>query len=176
MLVYVVNPDPTEKKVRKLEDVVFKNETLALGSRFFRCMKVSEADAAQDRILSEAGRGSPRLVFIARDYKVDSVVSSPRSASKIVRSMKGLANKTYVNKFDKMVKGYIKLLTKMDGLESVRLRIDDRRKRLAGSSNPSAAKKLKRDEKAYQEDLAKWRADEKKLLEFELKGDKKAQA
>ena len=177
MLVYVTSPDQTQKATRKLEDVVFKNETLAIGTKFFRCVKITESEAAQDRILAAAGRGSPRLLMIRRDYTVDTVVSKNScNAGKIIRGMKSVVKKTYVNSFDKMVKGYIKLLTRRDGLESVRARLADKKKRLEEKPNAGAAKKLARDQQEYDRDMAEWLEDQKKLLEVKLKVDKKTQA
>jgi hypothetical protein len=177
MIVFVMSDDPTDVGMRKLEDVVFKNETLAIGAKFFDTIKISEAQAAQDRILANAGRGAPRIIFLARDYSVSKVISPKSlSARKIITAMKRVVKKTYANSFDKMTKGYIKLLTRRDGLESVRQRIADKRARLNDRPNPSALKKLERDQKAYDEDMAKWQEDERKLLELQLTGDKKTQA
>ena len=177
MMVLVTDPDPTSKPMRKLEDVVFKNESLAIGTKFFTAIRISEADAARDRILAEAGKDAPRIVFLRRDYTVSGVVNKhslkPR---KITGEMRKLAKKTYVNSFDKMVKGYIKLLTKLDGLESVRQRLADKRSRLNGSTNKSALKKLDRDVKKYEKEMDKWRSDEEGLLTFKSKGAKAPKA
>ncbi len=177
MMVLVTDPDPTSKQMRKLEDVVFKNESLAIGTKFFNAIRISEADAARDRILSEAGKYAPRIIFLRRDYTVSGVVNKHSlKARKITGQMRKLVKKTYVNSFDKMVKGYIKLLTKLDGLESVRQRLADKRSRLNGSTNKSALKKLDRDIKKYDKEMEKWRAQEEKLLTFKSKGAKAPKA
>ena len=176
-MVLVTDPDPTNKAMRKLEDVVFKNESLAIGTKFFLAIRISEADAARDRILAEAGKHAPRIVFLRRDYSVSGVVNKySLKARKITGQMRKLAKKTYVNSFDKMVKGYIKLLTKLDGLESVRQRIADKRSRLKGSTKKSALKKLDRDIKKYDKEMEKWNAAEERLLAFKTKGAKAPKA
>ena len=177
MMVLVTDPDPTNKQMRKLEDVVFKNETLALGAKFFDAIRISEADAARDRVLAGAGKHAPRIVFLRRDYSVSGVVNKHSlKARKITGEMRKIVKKTYVNSFDKMVKGYIKLLTKLDGLESVRQRLADKRSRLNGSTNKSALKKLDRDVKKYDKEMEKWRAAEEKLVAFKSKGAKAPKA
>ena len=177
MMVLVTDPDPTSKRMRKLEDVVFKNESLAIGTKFFDTIRISEADAARDRILAKAGKHAPRIVFLRRDYSVSGVVNKhslkPR---KITNEMRKIVKKTYVNSFDKMVKGYIKLLTKLDGLESVRQRLADKRSRLNGSTKKSSLKKLARDVKKYDKEMEKWRAAEESLLSFKSKGAKAPKA
>jgi hypothetical protein len=177
MMVLVTDPDPTNKDMRKLEDVVFKNESLAIGTKFFDAIRINEADAARDRILAEAGKGAPRIVFLRRDFSVSGVVSKhslkPR---KITGEMRKVVKKTYVNSFDKMVKGYIKLLTRLDGLDSVRRRLADKRSRLNGSTDKSKLKKLDRDVKKYDKDMEKWTADEEKLLTFKSKAAKAPKA
>ena len=177
MMVLVTDPDPTNKAMRKLEDVVFKNESLAIGTKFFNAIRIGEADAARDRILSEAGKNAPRIIFLRRNYTVSGVVTKHNlKARKITGEMRKLTKKTYVNSFDKMVKGYIKLLTKLDGLESVRQRIADKRSRLIGSTNRSALKKLERDVKKYDKEMEKWSTAEEKLLTFKSKGAKAPKA
>jgi hypothetical protein len=165
MMVYVTSPDATNRDTRKFEDVVLKSEAVAIGAKFFDCVRISEANADQDRILAKAGRGSPRLVFLNREYEVSKTVTARSlSSSRITKAMKLVVKESYENNFDKMVKAYVKLLTRRDGLESVRQRLADKKNRLAAKPNASKLKKLERDQKKYDEDMAKWRKDEQELL------------
>ena len=59
MLVYVTSDDPTDKITRKLEAIVFANEKVGLGVKFFDTIKITHGDSLQDRILKEHGRGPP---------------------------------------------------------------------------------------------------------------------
>ncbi|MHC4817025.1 MAG: hypothetical protein ACYTF8_03040, partial [Planctomycetota bacterium] len=113
MIVYVPSDDPTDKTTRKLEQVVFKNEKLGVGAKFFDTIKVSAGDALQDRILMTKTR-VPRMVFLKRDYSVHAVLQQRQlSPGKIIKAMKSLVKKEYENSFDQMVKDYIKLLNEL---------------------------------------------------------------
>ena len=177
MMVFVAHPDPTDKMMNRLDSVVFANEQFAVGTKFFDTIRISEADASRDRVLSEAGRGAPRIVFLTREYKVAKVLSGRGiSAGKGVKAMKLLARKSYVNSFDKMVKGYIKLLNKLDQLEGTKRRLADGRARLNSKPNASKAKKLERDVKEYEKDVAQWTEKEQKLLEMKPRKAKQPKA
>ncbi len=177
MLVFVTSDDPTAKEMRKLEDVVFVNEQVGLGSKFFDCVKMSAGDALQDRIISEAGKHTPRLVFVRRDYTVGPVLQRTGiSGGKVLKAMKATAKTAYKTNFDKMVKTYRKMLDELDRFDSKRAYIADQKKRLANKPNPSKAKKLAREERELQEGMEDWKKREAALLELKKKDDKPAEA
>ncbi len=107
MMIYITDDDATSKLTRQLEDVVFANEQLGIGTKFFDTIKVSAGNALQDRMLKDAGRGTPRLVFMTRDYKVVAVNGKSKlTAGKVIKSMKRLAKKEYKSSFERMVRSY----------------------------------------------------------------------
>jgi len=172
MIVYVPSDDPTDKTTRKLEQVVFKNEKLGVGAKFFDTIKVSAGDALQDRILKTKTR-VPRMIFLKRDYTVHAVLQQRQlSAGKIIKAMKSLVRAEYVNSFDKMVKAYIKLLNELDRLEGRKTQVADTRARLAGKPNASKAKKLARMEAEYKAERDAWVEKEKQVLALQTKEDK----
>ena len=63
MMIYVTSDDATDGTTRKLEEVVFKGEKLAIGTKFFDCYKISVADALQ-AVVDRSGAG--RLAAGAR--------------------------------------------------------------------------------------------------------------
>ncbi|MHC4550201.1 MAG: hypothetical protein ACYTEZ_15635 [Planctomycetota bacterium] len=177
MMVYVTSDDPTDKVTRKLEQIVFKNEKLGVGAKFFDTIKVSAGDALQDRILKEHGRFTPRLLFLGRDYTVHAVLrKSQLTPGRILRAMKSVVRKEYVNSFDQMVKGYIKLLNELDRLEGRKTQLADMRARLQGKPNRAKAKKLERKEQEYLEDRDAWTAKEREILAFRTKDEAEAEA
>ena len=126
MMVFITHSDPTHKMMNRLDSVVFANEQFAVGTKFFDTIRISEANAARDRVLSSAtkGKDAPHIVFLDRKYKVMKTLSGKGiSAGKVVKTMKVVSKKTYVNSFDKMVKGYIKLLNSLDQLEGTKQRL-----------------------------------------------------
>jgi hypothetical protein len=173
LMVYVMSTDATDSATRKLEDVVFANEQVAVGAKFFDAVKISEADAAQDRILAEAGDGAPRIIFLGRDYKVDAVLEGKAaSAGRLKAAMGALVAREYENSFDKMVGEYIKLLNELDRLDGRKAAIADQQARLKEKPNASKAKKVEREGKELEADMAKWQTAEKELLSFRPKGEK----
>ena len=173
MMIYITADDATNKLTRKLEDVVFANEQLGIGCKFFDTIKVSEGNALQDRLLKEAGKDAPRIVLMTREYKVSAVLGKSKlSAGKMLKAMKVLAKKEYVNSFEKMVRGYTKLLNELDRLEGKKAQIADARARLQDKPSPSKAKKVAREEAEYKKDMDDWLEREKKLLTFKPKGEK----
>jgi len=176
MMVFVTSDDPTAKEMRKLEDVVFANEQVGLGSKFFDCVKMSAGDALQDRIIAEAGKFTPRLVFIQRDYTVASVLQRTGiSGGKVLKAMKLTARAEYKTNFDSMVKTYRKMLDELDRFDSKRAYIADQKKRLAAKPNASKAKKLEREERELEEGMAEWKKREDALKELKTKDDEPAE-
>jgi hypothetical protein len=171
LMVYVMSDDPTDSETRMLDSVAFAKEQVGVGSKFFRCVKMTTGDAAQDRIIKEAGKGVPRIVFIDRRYKVVNVLQGNElSGGGIVKAMQQLVSKEYVNNFDSMVKSYISLLNDLDRLESKKEAIADQKRRVAEKPNKSKETKIERDEAEYKAEMDAFEAKEKKILEFKIKG------
>jgi hypothetical protein len=177
MLVYVTSDDATDATTRKLEDVGFADERVAIGSKFFRCVKVSAGNALQDRLLKENGDETPRLLLVARDYSVVAVLDKRNlSSGKIVKAMSKLVRSEYKDSFDSMVSNYAKLLNELDRLEGKKAQIADSLNRLKEKPNKSKEKKVERDQAEYEKDLAEWKAKEEKILAFQAKPVKKSVA
>jgi hypothetical protein len=172
MLIYVTSDDNTDAYSRKLEDICFPDERVAIGSKFFKCIKITTGNALQDRLLVKHGKSSPRLLLVTRDYKVLSVLEGKKiSSGKLVKAMSHLVRKEYKNSFDSMVSGYAKLLNQLDRLEGEKALLADKTKRAEGSKAKLA--KIARSTKDYEKDVKKWEASEKKLLAFKLNVVKK---
>ena len=175
--IFIPSGDPENSEMRKLEDVVFKNEDIGVGAKFFECIRVTEADAARDRVLKDAGRSTPRMVFLRPDYTVHGVIEGKElSASKLLKAMKPLVAATFDNNFDTVTKEYKKLLNEIDRLDSVRQRIDDQRARLQGKADAAAQRKLEADVKEYEADSSAVAEKEQKLLALKRKGEKRPDA
>lgn len=172
MMIYVPADDSTDSAMRKLEDVVFANEKIGIGAKFFDTIRISAGDAQQDRILRETGDATPRIVFVQRDWSVSSVQEGKQiSAGRLLKAMKASARDEYENNFEAMIRDYIKLLNELDRLEGKRTQLADSRARLADKPNAAKAKKLEREEKEFEEELAAWTQAEQKLLELRRKGE-----
>ena len=177
ILIFVTDDDPTKKGMRKLQDVVFANEQVGLGAKFFDCVKMTAGDAMQDRIVSNIGRHTPRLVFLRRDYTVQAKLEGSQiSGGKVLKAMKAASKKEYVTSFDKMVRAYRKLLDELDRLDSKRSYIADQKARVAAKPNASKAKKIERDEQKLNAEMEEWNKKEQAVMELRTRADKKAEA
>jgi len=173
MLVYVTSDDPTDKDTRKLEAIVFANEKVGLGAKFFDTVKITHGDSLQDRILKENGRYAPRLVFVTRDYAVSDVLQKKQlTAGKLLKAMKKLAKTEYATNFEAMVRDYTKLLNELDRLESKRAALADQRRRLQEKPNKSRDKKVAREEADLEVEMDAWKKKEEAILKFRVKGEK----
>ena len=171
MMVYVMSDDPTDSETRKLDSVAFAKEQVGVGSKFFSAIKMTTGDAAQDRVIKEAGKAVPRIVFLKRDYTVVTVLEGNElSGGGIVKAMQQVVAKEYVNNFDAMVKSYISLLNDLDRLESKKAAIEDQKRRVAEKANKSKENKIARDEAEYKAEMEAFEAKEKKILELKIKG------
>jgi hypothetical protein len=171
MMVYVMSDDPTDGDTRKLDSVAFAKEQVGVGSKFFNPIKMTTGDAAQDRIIKEAGRAVPRIVFLKRDYTVATVLQGNElSGGGIVKAMQQVVAKEYVSNFDAMVKQYISLLNDLDRLESKKAAIEDQKRRVAEKANKSKEVKIARDEAEYKAEMEAFEAKEKKILDLKVKG------
>lgn len=175
LLVYVTSDDNTDSTSRKLEDVCFADERIAIGSKLFTCVKITAGNAAQDRLLSANGEETPRLVLISRDYEVQDVLESRKlSSGKIVRAMSKAARADYKTSFDSLVSSYQKLLNELDRLDGKRTLIADKIER-AGDSK-AKLKKAEREKEQFEKEMEEWKQKEQKLLDFKLRDPIKSKA
>ena len=168
MMVYVMADDNTDSNTRKLEDICFADERVGIGSKFFQCIKITNGNALQDRILSENGKDSPRIVLMTRDYDVLEVLEGKKiSSGRLVKAMSKCVRKEYKDSFDSMVSKYAKLLNELDRLEGVKSLLADKRNR--AGNNEAKLKKIEREQKEFEADMEKWKKAEEKLLAFKIK-------
>ena len=174
MLVYVTSDDATDTLTRKLEDVGFADERVGIGSKFFHCIKVTNGNALQDRLLKDHGKTTPRLLFVKRDYTVIATLEKKKlKAGTIVKSMAKLAKSEYKDSFSSMVSKYGKLLNELDRLEGVRGQISEMERKLKEKPSASKEKKLEKEKAEYDKSMDTWKKKEEKLLAFKAKPIKK---
>ena len=177
MLVYVTSDDATDSVTRKLEDVAFADERIGIGSKFFRCVKITAGNALQDRLLKDNGDATPRLLFVKRDYTVVATLEKKKlKPGTIVKSMAKLARTEYKDSFSSMVSKYGKLLNELDRLDGVRAQNAETARKLKEKPNASKAKKLEKDIAEYEKKMEDWKKAEEKLLAFKAKPIKKPAA
>ena len=101
LFVFIHDPDATEGTE---DDKAFQDERVAVGARFFDCVRVSKADAAEDRILKAYAAKAPILVFVRPNYEVAGTHTARFNASKVFDAMCATMKKDYKNSVDTVLK------------------------------------------------------------------------
>ena len=151
MMIYIPTDDPKDASTAKLEKVVFVDEKIAIGAKFFDAIKISSKDALDDRVLVKYAPITPHIIFLKRDYTVHATLSRRDiTASKLLKAMKSLVRVEYGTSFDKMIREYAKLLDALDLLEAKKQDLAKQRKRLEAAPHAAKTRKLDREEEAYE--------------------------
>jgi hypothetical protein len=86
------------------DDKAFQDERVAVGARFFDCVRISKADAAEDRLLKPYVTKAPVLVFLRPSFEVAASQPARFNASKIFDAMCATMKKDYANSVDTVLK------------------------------------------------------------------------
>jgi hypothetical protein len=100
---FVFIHDPDSEKAAE-DDKVFQDERVAVGARFFDCVRVSKGDAAEDRILKAFAAKAPVLVFVRPNYEVAASHAARFNASKLFDAMCSTMKKDYKNCVETVLK------------------------------------------------------------------------
>jgi hypothetical protein len=137
---------------KKLQDVTFKAEKVALGMKAFRTVRMDSAQVAADPLIADQGKEVPRLLVVnPLDKKVTVLEKSKLSASAVFSALEAVANKFYVQTLDKTVKSHLDLLCDQDQLANKVKKLDGDLAR-AGEKDDAKAKK---ETAEIKEELAK---------------------
>jgi hypothetical protein len=79
------------------DDKAFQDERVAVGARFFDCVRVSKADAAEDRLLASYAPKAPILVFVRPNFEVAASHPARFNGSKVFDAMCLTMKKDYKN-------------------------------------------------------------------------------
>jgi hypothetical protein len=140
---------------KKLETVTFKAEKVALGLKAFRTVRMDSTQVAEDPLLADKGKESPRLLLVNPvDGKVTVLEKSKLSASAVYSALEDVAAKFYVEKLDKTVKTHLDLLCEQDQLANKEKKLNGDAER-ASDKDGAAAKKDKEEIKKELEALRK---------------------
>ena len=120
----------------KLEEVILKDEKVALGMKAFRTVKMHPDHADVDPVTAGKGKDVPRMLVIEpTKMKVTVVQGGKLKASGLFKAMEKAAGKAYKEKLKKVVTAHQKLLTEQDQfanavktLEAKIARMDDEKK------------------------------------------------
>jgi hypothetical protein len=154
----------------KIDKVILYNNDVCIGMWAFTCVKMTPAQVAADPLIADAGKATPRLLFVSHDYAdVEVLEDSKLSASKVYDAMKKFAKKAYKTNFDKNVQAMGKILIEWDKINNQRKVLEEKEKREGADMSPADRKKIAKEREEIEK--AQKEADEKKesLLRFELR-------
>ena len=167
VVVYVCDESAGCEGFDKLEEVVLKDEKVALGMRGFKTVKMHPEHAELDPLLAGKGKAVPRMLLVDPiKMKVKVLEKNKLKASGLYGAMKQVSGKVYKEKLDKVVKSHIKLLGEQDQLVNEQKVLNQKADRLAGETGKKAEKDLAEVKKEREEVTAKLAEIKKKVKEL----------
>ena len=170
ILVFIESADDTGAN-DKVANIVFDNNKVILGSRFFKCVRMSAADAENDALLRDSGKKLPRIVMITPDYEIGKVVQGKVKAGDVYKAMKAVAKKSYKGNFERNVKALLKLPADYDSLNA-ELKVLKAKKEKG--LKPNEVKKVNKKIADLEDQQKKLEERQAELLKMDLKGPKTA--
>jgi len=121
LFIYISTTDKrAERTTKYVERTVLKDERVALGCHFFRCIRLGSEKLKADHPLAKLvkGRSLPRIVLVPRDKSRPRVLEGRRiKASTLYGNMRRVSNKFCKTRLDKYVSGMRDILNELDKLD-----------------------------------------------------------
>jgi len=168
LMVYVYDAEDDGAQYALEEDAAFGDEKVAVGARFFACLRIAAGDAAKDRVLKPYAAKAPCIVFVRPAYEATGVQRAKFSANRIFQSMCATLKKDYRNCAETVLKKQREIerdraslqrdrdrLAKLDeeiadtGAASRRARLNEERDELAAKLNEAEGKLAEQEAALY---------------------------
>lgn len=180
LIVYVYNDEVDEDARFSIENAsAFVDDKVAIGARFFDCVRIDAETAKNDRALKEHIGRANSLIFVRPDFKVAKVVhfkGTKINARKVFGNMCSTMKFDYENcvstaysKMKKIQKSRLKLDQELSKVSALDLKIADEKS--ARRRDKLVAQRDKMQE-ALDTKYEKFDAQEAKLFELTLKQSK----
>jgi len=134
MMVFVYDADVDDQRYLVEEDKVFYDDMVAVGARFFDCLRIDIESARADRALAKRVKRAPALLFLRPNYTVHKALNGKFSARKVFAAMCSTTQQDYKSCVKSAFAGQKKVnkeRTKLDRewakLGQLNSRIDDER-------------------------------------------------
>ncbi len=147
MLVYVYrdsDKDSEDPRGAIESDRAFATDKVAIGARFFDCLRMTAAEAKKDRILAKMARSAPCLVFVRPNFEIAATLRGTPSGGKIFGAMCKTMRLDYENCVAtavKSLKGIDKARAKLQRDRDVLARLDKKLTDTRGARKVSLEKK-----------------------------------
>lgn len=156
-LIYIADAAATEN-FDKVEKVVLTDDKVLVGSKAFTCIRLSPEQAAQNKLVADAGKEVPRIVFVTVDYKDTTVIEGGKlTVGALWDTMQKQYKKAYDGDLEKNVKAMMKVLGEFDKVSGARKVQEEKEAR---EPKPTAA------------DKAEWSKTKEELDERQKKAEK----
>lgn len=131
ILVFVCDEASGCEGFDKIENIVLKDEKVALAMKAFRTLKMHPDHVAADPILEGRGRDVPRMILIdPTKMKIRVLESKKVKPSSLYSAMKKTAKGFWKESLDNVVKKHLKLMVEQDKLAKQLRTLQDKKQRL----------------------------------------------
>lgn len=178
MMVFVYDDSKDDEQRFLVEkSKAFADDNVAVGARFFDCLRIDLESAKEDRALMKKVKRGPSLVFLRPDYSVFKVISGKFSAKKVFAVMNAAVKKDYENCPHCVAREQFKLAQEWVRVDRGYMTITQLRQKAKDESNAKKRAELVKRQEAVQKDIAdlesKLGEREAKLYELVPKAKKK---
>lgn len=147
LLVYVTSKHDTKDQER-FDEVVMANESMLLAAKFFRCVEMSEEDAAAHALFADVKLNPPAMIAFDSTREDHAVAAGRASGMKVYGMLCKVGQADYETSIPATVREARNLLGSFDRIDAANDAIAIKRRRLdeARSDNDSAKiRKLERE-------------------------------
>ena len=161
IVVYVCDEAAGCEGFDKLEEVILKDEKVALGMKAFRTVKMHPDHADVDPVTKGKGKDLPRMLVIEpTKMKVTVIEGGKLKASSLFKAMERAAGKVYKEKLKKVVSEHQSLLTEQDQLSNAVKTLDAK---IAREEDEKKQAKAKEELEEVRKELAEVAKKQKEL-------------
>lgn len=146
-----------------MEDKVLRDESVALGARLFRSVRLKGDRLSKDdpHWITLGGKSLPRVVVVdTAGKKVGGLEAGDLSASNLFKVMKKAAAKTYKADLEKVVKESRAILDDIDAVSTKQAQLVEAKK----DAKPAKLKEIEAEEAALAKQLTELQARDADLL------------
>lgn len=156
MLVYIFGSDRQSGRDPRfmVEDHrVFQDEIVAVGTRFYTCLRIHQLDAKKDRALKKYAARAPCLVLLRPDYRAVKCLQVKWKADKVYLAMDATLGKDFTNCIHCALKARKTMQQEEAAIAQGRAEQADLDRRVAGETNATARASLERKREALDQRL-----------------------
>ncbi len=132
------------------EDAAFADDKVAMGARFFDCLRIDAETARTDRVLKSYASTRPTLVFLRPNYEATKMVRTTKkfNAGKIVAAMRATLKLDYQNKLSRVASAQKSIQKERAKTDKLRAKLNELEQTIADTKSASKRAKLNKQRDA----------------------------